>query len=167
MRRLIALFCLLCLQASAEPMDFPGYRWDSPVKFGEVQEWGTDAFFALYPNVADTNQVTLELIVVHTPRESVATIQEAGANPRRATISMFLGIDGQPEQINKALFMGEGEARLVYSSRTPRPNTAHVFQKELENGALVTVALRDYGGNDQRIVGDILRALSQTFVAVY
>ena len=56
---------------------------------------------------------------------------------------------------------------LIHFARTPRPNTAHVFQKELENGALVTVALRDYGGNDPRVVGEILRALSQTFVAVY
>ena len=167
MRALLAIFCLLCLQAGAKPMDFPGYRWDAPVEFGAVQEWGTDAFYALYPNVTDTDKVTLELIVIHTPRESLVAFQEAGVNPRSSILSAFLGIEGRPEQINKALFMGETEAHLVYSSRSPKPNVAHVFQRNLENGAVVTVALRDYGGNDPRVVGEILRALSQTFVAVY
>ena len=96
-----------------------------------------------------------------------STLLGSGADPRKVAISTFMEKVGQPEQINKALFMGTTEARLVYTSSSPRPNTTHIFQHSRENGALVTVALRDYGGNEPGVVGKVLQALSNTFVATY
>lgn len=165
MRRLLALLILLSLQAGAEVMDFPGYRWDSPLPFGPVQDFGGETYFAVYPDVLDTNQVKLELIVITTPYDSVALIKDSGADPRRVALSTFMDKNDRPEQINKALFMGTTAARQVYTSAQPRPNTTHVFQHFFENGALLTVALRDYGGNEPGAVGEVLRAVSQTFVS--
>ncbi len=167
MRCLLAFLVLFCLQAGAETMEFPGYRWESPFPFGETQEFSEGVYFSVYPNETDTSKVKLELIVIHTPYDSVALIKESGADPRKVAISTFMEKVGQPEQINKALFMGTTEARLVYTSSSPRPNTIHIFQHSRENGALVTVALRDYGGNEPGVVGKVLQALSNTFVATY
>ena len=163
----IALVLLLAVGASAESMEFPGFRLDSPVPFGAVQDFGGDVYFAVFPDTNDTNKVTLELIVIHTSHDSVAAIQDSGASARQVAVSTFMGKDEKPEQINKALCMGSTEAHLVYTSYTPRPNKTHVFQHLLDNGGLVTVALRDYGGNEPKVVGEVLRAISNTFVALF
>jgi hypothetical protein len=164
-RRLLALLWLaLAGLAWAEPMRMPGYLWEPPVSFGELQELGPDAFYAAFPADAEIEQSQLELIVVHTPRESVVTMQESGANPRTLALATFLGLTGRPEQINKTLFMGTTEARLVYLSENPRRHVVHIYQADLDDGSLVTVALRDYA-NGRPPLGDVLRAISDSFVS--
>lgn len=159
------LFALLLFTSSvlAEPMALPGYTWDSPVKFGEVQELGPDAYFATYPADVEYGQAQLELIVVHTPRDAVAMMQEGGADPKSDTLVIFLGLAVQPDEINKTLFMGSTEARLVFESSVPRQHTAHVYQKYLQDGALVTVGVRDFGSKS--LIADVLRGISETFAS--
>jgi hypothetical protein len=101
--------------------------------------------------------------VVHSPRESVSAIREAGADPATLARVTFLSLSGQPEQIAKTVFMGGTEACSLFRSSSPRPHTAHVFQKYLDDGSLVTVALRDYGGHPPQLTADVLRAISETF----
>lgn len=146
-------------------MRLPGYIWDSPVKFGEVQELGPDAYFATYPADVEYEKAQFELVVVHTPRDSVVTMQEGGADPGTLALVTFMGLSGKPEQINKTLFMGGTEARKVFRSQIPRQHTAHVYQKYLDDGTLVTVGLRDFGGSDPPLVGDVLRGIADTFVS--
>lgn len=165
-RFLLCCVLLLCTVGSwAEPMAFPGYTWDSPIVFGEIQELGPDAYFATYPADAEYEKARFEMVVVHTPRESVATMQEGGADPGALALSTFFGLSGRPEQINKTLFMGGTEARLVFTSSIPRPHTAHVYQKVLEDGSMVTVGLRDFGGGPAPLTGDVLRGIADTFVS--
>lgn len=164
MSRVLFVLLLLCGAVWAEPMTLPGYRWDPPVKFGALQELGPDAYFATYPADAEYEEVQLEFVLVHTPRESVVTMQEGGADAKTLALVTFLGLSGRPDQINKTLFMGGTEARTVYTSNIPRRHTAHVYQKYLEDGSLVTVALRDYGGGGP-LVGDVLRGISDTLVS--
>ena len=168
MTRLSLIVFLLCSMAWAEPttMTLPGFTWQSPIVFGEVQELGPDAYDATYPADVDYEEAKLELVVAYTPRESVVTIQEGGADPKTLALVTFMGLSGRPDQVNKALFMGGTEARTVYDSDVPRRHTAHVFQKYLEDGALVTVGLRDYGGNGP-LVGDVLRGISETFAPTF
>lgn len=169
MLRLIAIvLLLLCAGAWAEPttMTLPGFKWTSPVAFGEVQELGPDAYSATYPADVDYEDAQLEFIMAYTPRESVVTIQEGGADPKTLALATFLGLSGRPDQVNKALFMGGTEARCVYPSNVPRRHTAHVFQKYLEDGSLVTVGLRDFGGAGP-LVGDVLRGISETFTPTF
>jgi hypothetical protein len=145
-------------------MKLPGYTWDSPVKFGELQEGGPDAYIAGYPASAEGDKTQLDFIVVHTPRESAATMKENGADPETVVLADFLGLSRRPEQINKTMFMGGTEARKVWTTSIPRPNTVHVYQKYLEDGSLVTVALRDFGGvRPPSLVGDVLRGIADTF----
>lgn len=163
-RFLIALVLLCSVVASAEPMKLPGYLWDSPVKWGVLQEAAPDAYFASYPADADAEAAQLDFLVVHTPRESAVTMKENGADPQAVVLADFLGITGRPEQINKALFLGGTEARRVWTSSIPRPNTVHVFQKYLEDGTLVTVGVRDYGTvKPPSVVGDVLTGISNSF----
>ncbi len=163
--RLLAVAAAVLLfskAVSAEPMRFPGYTWDAPLKFNAVQELGPDAYLAAYPAEAGENEAKIELIVISTPRESVAAMQEGGANPRTLALATFMGLTGQPEQINKAMFLGETEARLVYQADFPRPHIVHIFQKMLDDGSMVTVALRNYGAPPAEF-GKALQALSETF----
>jgi hypothetical protein len=146
-------------------MPLPGYTWDSPITFGEVQELGPDAYFATYPADVEYEKAQIELVVVHTPRESVATMTEGGADPRTLALVTFLGLSGRPDQINKTLFMGGTEARTVFSSNIPRRHTAHVYQKLLDDGSMVTVGLRDFGGSPPPLVGEVLRGIADTFVS--
>lgn len=164
----IALLLSLCTGIWAEPntMTLPGFKWETPVAFGEVQELGPDAYVATYPADVDYEDAKLELIVAYTPRESVVTMQEGGADPKTLALVTFLGLTGRPDQINKTLFMGGTEARCVYPSDVPRRHTAHVFQKFLDDGSLITVGLRDFGGNGP-VVGDVLRGISETFVPTF
>lgn len=157
-----AAVLLLCQAVLAEPVRFPGYVWDAPLKFNAVQELGPDAYLAAYPAEAGENEAKIELIVISTPRESVATMQEGGANPKTLALATFMGLTGRPEQINKALFLGETEARLVYEADFPRPHIVHIFQKMLDDGSMVTVALRNYGAPPAEF-GQALQALSDTF----
>ncbi len=162
---MVVLWVLFCSSALADPMRFPGFVWDSPIEFGEVLELGPDAYGAMYPAEAESNieAVLLQLVVISTPRESVATIQEGGGEPKGLVLSSLLGLSGKPEQINKTLFMGGTEARKVYLSNHPRPHVAHVFQKSLDDGSLVTVAVRDFSGRQPGLTGSVLQALANTF----
>lgn len=144
-------------------MTLPGYTWDPPIPFGEVQELGPDAVFALYPADAEPDQARFELVVVHTPRDSIAMMREGGADPKSLALVTFFGLSGRPEQINKTLFMGGTEARLVYRGSIPRPHILHLYQKYLEDDALVTVGLRDFGGGDPSLTAEVLRGLAETF----
>lgn len=166
-RTLIALLLLFGVAAGADPMRFPGFTWDSPIAFGEVLELGPDAYGALYPAEAesDLEKLLLQLVVISTPRESVATMRDGGGEPTSMVVSSLLGLSGRPEQINKMLFMGETEARTVYLSNHPRPHAAHVISKYLDDGSMVTVALRDFSGQQSKLLGQLLQALSHSFVA--
>lgn len=145
-------------------MRFPGFSWDAPLKFNAAEELGPDAYLSKYPAEAEENQAKIELIVIATPRDSVALMEEGGANPKTLALATFLGLTGQPQQINKAMFLGQTEARLVYQADFPRPHIVHIFQKMLDDGSMVTVALRNYGAPPAEF-GSALKALSETFQA--
>lgn len=162
MRKLIILCCLLfALPAAAEPMTINGFSLDSPVKFAEPTKLGLDAYSATYPADKPYKEAQLELVVVTYSAEAVKSMKGSGALIGRIARSNFLGFLGDPEEVNKTLFLGKTGARRVYSAKIPRQNKLHVFEGTLKDGSFVMVAIRDFGGTSK--VGDLIRSVANTF----
>ena len=158
---LLLILCLFTVPALSDNAPFPGYIWNSPLVFGPPVALGADAYSATWPAEADYDEAQLELDVITTPREAVRGMEKAGVPVADVVLSTYLGLSGSPEEINKTLFMGGTAARRVYTSSVPRDHRVHVFQKNLDNGALVTVAVRVYSQDAPS--GEVLSAIANSF----
>ncbi len=158
---LLLLICLLTGPAFSESVPVPGYTWDSPVQFSPPVELGPDAYSVTWPAEAEYDDAQLEMVVVTTPSEAVIGMREAGVAVSEVVLSTYLGLTGQPAEINKTLFMGSTAARLVYKTSVPRDHRVNVFQKNLDSGELVTVAVRIY--SEDAPAGEVLRAIANSF----
>lgn len=79
-------------------------------------------------------------------------------------LSTYFSLGGQPESVNKTLFLGGTSARSVYLGKHPREHEAHIFSKELEDGGFVMVGVRFFAPVESQ-TGALLQAVANTFRA--
>lgn len=157
----LALLVMLAVPAGADPIEISGFTLDCPLEKTEITRLGPGAHSCTWPAGAPYKEVNLELVVATIDAAAVKQMQEHGTSPSQLALSNFLGLTGQPEEINKTLFLGSTSARRVYSTKIPRPQRVHVFEKSLPDGGYVMVAVRDFGGNE--LLGKLLQSIANTF----
>lgn len=135
-----------------------GLTFQLPVEFSQPAKAGLGAEELHFP--ANRTPVEAEIITFLAEAEQVKGMAAAGQSANRYFVSTYLGLDWQPEQINKALIGDMGGRHLVFHSKLARACRIDIYERELEDGRFFAVALRTYSAVDekQRIeIGEALR----------
>lgn len=166
MKNIVLLACLLLFAvlgpSQAEQLEIGGFVLDNPLGPTEVEKIGLNAWGCTWPAGVPYKEAQVELIVATFPADAAREITEAGDSVTEVALTTYLGLSGEPEQINKTLFMKGTEARRVYHSSIPRDHETHVFTKRLDDDSFVMVGVRYFvpptGTN-----GGLLQAIANTF----
>lgn len=151
------IFFLIWISSSvmAETMVINSFQFDNPLGAANVTKLGHEAYSAHWPGDKPYKEAATELIVVRVSPDAVEAMKEAEGGVYQATLASFMGLTGEPEEINKTLFFGSTSARKVYSSKIPRPHSANVFSKTLDDGSYVLVGVRVYQDGGSKLVQSI------------
>lgn len=156
------LSALLTMTSSAEELVIGTYVFDNPLGPTKVERLGPDAWGCTWPENAPHEQADIELIVASFSPAAVNAVTEGGGSMEDMTLSTYFGLGGQPEGINKTLFMGSTSARRVYPGKTPRAHEAHVFSKSLDDGGFVMLGVRFFTPPSAQS-GKLLQSIANTF----
>ncbi len=167
----IAFAALLLLAAGGGPvgadvedrLDLGYYTLCTEIPFGPPEALGERIRSVRYPAEAPVDATEIEVWLLRTDRSDVERMQRSGIAPN-VLAKTALGVQGQPEEINKTLFMGATAARAVYRVETPRPHELHLFQGIDPDGHHLSVLVKLFDeeasdGHAER-ASDLLRAIA-------
>lgn len=158
---LFLLFALTCT-GFPEELSIGHFKFDNTLGPTQVERLGPEAWGCAWPGSKPPQESEVELIVANFSPKAVEAMTEGGASLYDVALSTYMGLGGQAESINKALFLGATTARRVYQGKTPRVHQAHVFSKTLEDGSFVMVGIRFFREpNSEK--GALLSSISNTF----
>ncbi|MBS2038161.1 hypothetical protein JST97_24460 [bacterium] len=150
LKRVFLFWCLGCVAWAQPSYRSQGLSFQLPLKFSQPARAGLGAEELHFP--AGEAPAQAEILTFVAGSGQVRSMAEAGQSIDRYFVSTYLGLTGQPEQINKAVIGDLGGRHLVYHSTIPRSCRVDVFERELPDGRFVAVALRSYEmSEEQRI----------------
>lgn len=125
-----------------------GLSFQLPIEFSPPATAGLGAEELHFP--ADRTPPDAEIITFVAGAAQVKSMAEAGQSADRYFASTYLGLDWQPEQINKAVIGDLGGRHLVFHSKLERPCRVDIYERELKDGRFFAVALRTYAAVDEK-----------------
>lgn len=162
LQRFLVGLALAAAVAAEQSYQSQGLSFQLPVEFSQPVRAGQGAEELHFPV---TGSPSAEILTFVADPEQVKSVAEAGQSVDRHFITTYLGVTGQPEQINKAVIGELGGRHLVYHSQLKRPCRIDVYERDLKGGGFFAVALRSYADLDekQRInIGESLRKTLST-----
>lgn len=141
-----------------------GLSFQLPVEFSQPVRAGQGAEEMHFP-VAGTP--VAEILTFVAEPEQVKSLAEAGQSVDRYFTSTYLGVTGQPEQINKAVIGDLGGRHLVYHSQLKRPCRIDIYERDLKGGGFFAIALRSYADLDEKQRIEIGESLRKTVRSVH
>ncbi|MBX3172671.1 MAG: hypothetical protein KF760_35060 [Candidatus Eremiobacteraeota bacterium] len=157
-KRLSVVLALAAAVSAEHSYHSQGLTFQLPVEFSQPAQAGLGAEELHFP--AGRSPAEAEIITFVAKAEQVKSMAEAGQSINRYFASTYLGLDWQPEQINKAIIGDLGGRHLVFHSKLDRPCRVDIYERDLKDGGYFGIALRTYEsvGEKQRIeIGERLR----------
>lgn len=157
-KRLSALVALAAIVSAEQSYRSQGLSFQLPVAFSQPAKAGLGAEELHFP--ADKSPAQAEIITFVAAADQVKSMAEAGQPIDRYFASTYLGLDWQPEQINKAVIGDMGGRHLVFHSKLVKPCRVDIYERDLKDGRFIAVALRTYEAVEERQrieIGESLR----------
>lgn len=159
-KRLFLALSLAAVVSAEASYRSQGLSFQLPIEFSQPVKSGLGAEELHFP--ADRTPAEAEILTFVASSEQVRSLAEAGQTIDRYFTSTYLGVTGQPEQINKAVIGDLGGRHLVYHSQLARPCRIDVYERDLKDGRFFAVALRTYAEVDEKQRIEIAERLRKT-----
>lgn len=158
MVRYLLLALALVTPCWGETVEVLGFGFDTPLKLSEPTELSSSTRSFQFPADKPYQEAEFEVVVHLISANEIKAME--GLDPVEVAITNFLGVTGEPTQVNKALFMGKTAADRVYESTIPRKCRVHVLSSALPEGGRVMLAFRVF---DDDHFGDFFRQVKTSF----